>query len=251
MFPRSVKSFLQCLSVAVIAALVVACSSSPSKDGPDAADQKASESKQSNRKKSKAKDEAVEVAAPVEPVGPPPIPAEATQRFENALTFLSAGDLSRAEPELKQLADAYPEYSGALANLGILYLKSGKLVEAEKALRGAVERSPQNALAFNQLGIVYRKLGRFKEADAAYGKALEIDPNYALAHLNLGVLCDLYLQQPDRALSAFERYSALTEKPDARVAAWMKELQGRVKAQRAQGATSPTTSQETHQEAKP
>jgi Flp pilus assembly protein TadD len=217
--------------------VLAACSSSPSREAPKSATVKENDKKQSSAKKSKQ--EAVEASAPVEPVGPPPIPPEATQRFENALTLLSAGDTARAEPELRQLADTYPEYSGALANLGILYLKTGKLAEAEKALLAATDRSPQNAVAYNQLGIVYRKLGRFKEADSAYSKALAIDPNYALAHLNLGVLCDLYLQQPDRALSAFEQYSALAAKPDARVATWMKELQSRVKTQHPAEAPKP------------
>jgi predicted Zn-dependent protease len=205
------------VTLIVLAVALFACSSSPPKE---------------KATPPPTKQETVEVAPP-EPVGPPPIPPEATQRFENALTLLSAGDYARAEPELKRLAETYPEYSGALANLGILYLKTNKLADAEKALKAATTRGPENAFAFNQLGIVYRKLGRFKEADAAYSKALAIDPNYALAHLNLGVLCDLYLQQPERALAAFERYSALTTKPDARVAGWMKELKGRVKPQQA------------------
>jgi tetratricopeptide (TPR) repeat protein len=225
--------------VAICVLALASCSSSPSREGAKDVATKQGDNKQGAAKKGNAKQEVAEVAAPVEPVGPPPIPPEATQRFENALTLLSAGDLARAEPELRRIADMYPEYSGALANLGILYLKSGKLPEAEKALLSAVERSPDNAMALNQLGIVYRKLGRFKEADAAYTKAIAIDPNYALAHLNLGVLCDLYLQQPDRALAAFERYSALTTNPDTRVASWMKELQNRVKAQRPREAATP------------
>ena len=229
MFPRCAKFIL----VSIFAFAVAGCSSSPSKDAAQPV-----EAKPSKKDSKAAKDEVVETAAP-EPVGPPPIPQEATQRFENALTLLSAGDLARAEPELKKLAETYPEYSGALANLGILYLKSGKLPEAEKALRAAIERSPDNAMALNQLGIVYRKMGRFKEADAAYSKAISADPNYALAHLNLGVLCDLYLQQPDRALAAFERYSALAQKPDTRVASWMKELQNRVKSQRPAETATP------------
>jgi tetratricopeptide (TPR) repeat protein len=93
---------------------------------------------------------------------------------------------------------------------------------------------------FNQLGIVYRKLGRFKEADAAYSEALRIDPGYALAHLNLGVLCDMYLQQPQRALAEFERYLQLVPNPDARVSGWVKELKARVgvKAPAASSAVS-------------
>ena len=217
--------FRRCANSACFFALLLlmACSSSPPRE-PN---------------KPTAKQEAeTDVAQANTPSGPPPIPPEATQRFENALTLLSAGDYARAEPELRRLADAYPQYSGALANLGILYLKTGKLNEAEKALRAATERSPQNASAFNQLGIVYRKMGRFKEADAAYTKALAIDPNYALAELNLGVLCDLYLQQPERALAAYERYTALTPSPDARVAGWVKELKSRVKSP-STGAATP------------
>lgn len=201
------KAFILC------AITVAACSSTPNRPPPS------------------MPEVAQATAATTEPGAPPPIPPEAAQRFDNAITLLSAGDLPRAEAEFKRLAEMYPEYSGALTNLGILYLKSDKLAEAEQSLRAAIERSPTNAVAFNQLGIVYRRLGRFKDADAAYSRALTIDPNYALAHLNLGVLCDLYLQQPERALAAFERYVALTSTPDTRVASWMKELQGRVKTQ--------------------
>ncbi len=226
--------FVKVLFVAAISVALFACSSSASRPVHDQSKPvEASQTKGKPQKgqTAKSKQETVDATA-VAPIGPPPIPQEATQRFENALTLLSAGDFARAEPELRRLADTYPEYSGALANLGILYLKTGKLTEAEKTLRAATERGPENAIAFNQLGIVYRKLGRFKEADVAYSKALAIDPNYALAHLNLGVLCDLYLQEPDRALAAYERYSALAAKPDPRVATWIKELQSRVKNKR-------------------
>lgn len=141
---------------------------------------------------------------------------------------MSAGDFAAAEQEFRALAASYPSYSGPLLNLGILHAKAGRLDEAEKSIRGAVERNANNAAAFNQLGIVYRKLGRFKEADEAYQRALQVDPNYALAYLNLGVLCDLYLQQPQRALEAYERYLALAATPDAKVSNWVTELKKRL-----------------------
>jgi Flp pilus assembly protein TadD len=129
---------------------------------------------------------------------------------------------------MRELADAYPTYSGPLLNLAILQVRSGRLAEAEKSLRSAVDRNGNNAPAFNQLGIVYRKLGRFKEADVAYQRAVEIDPNYAIAYLNLGVLCDLYLQQPQRALEAYERYLALAGAPDEKVSGWVTEIKKRL-----------------------
>jgi tetratricopeptide (TPR) repeat protein len=125
---------------------------------------------------------------------------------------MSAGDATTAEREFRALADAYPTFSGPLLNLGILQVKAGHFEDAAKTLNSAVERNANNAQAFNQLGIAYRKLGRFKDADGAYQKAVQIDPNYAIAYLNLGVLCDLYLQQPARALEAYERYLALARK---------------------------------------
>lgn len=163
-------------------------------------------------------------AAPAEPV----LPAEAVQQFDRAVSQMSSGDLAQAEQSFRSLAAAYPAYSGPLLNLGILHAKAGKLDEAEQTIREAISRNGNNAAAFNQLGIVYRKLGRFKEADEAYTRAVQIDPNYALAYLNLGVLCDLYLQEPERALEAYERYLSLAESPDAKVNSWVTELRKRI-----------------------
>ena len=168
--------------------------------------------------------------APIVDAAPelPPIPPDLSQRFERALSMMSSGDLLRAESELQKLTASYPNFSGPFANLGVIYLKNGRFADAEKALLTATKLSPQSAAAFNQLGIVYRNLGKFKEADVAYTNALAADSGYALAYLNLGVLCDMYLQQPKRALEAFEHYQTLTAKPDAKVEGWVKELRGRL-----------------------
>lgn len=160
-----------------------------------------------------------------------PLPPEAVQRFDAALVHMSAGDVAAAEQAFRALATEYPAYSGPLVNLGILAARSGKLEEAEQTLQAAIERNAHNAAAFNQIGIVYRKLGRFQDADQAYQQAVRIDPNYANAYLNLGVLCDLYLQQPQRALEAYERYLKLSAAPDAKVSTWVTELRRRVGAE--------------------
>ena len=179
-------------------------------------------------------------AVPAEPVLPP----EAVQQFDRAVSLMSSGDLAQAEQGFRALAAAYPAYSGPLLNLGILHAKAGKLDAAEQAIREAITRNGNNAAAFNQLGIVYRKLGRFKEADEAYTRAVQIDPNYALAHLNLGVLCDLYLQEPQRALEAYERYLSLASPPDAKVSGWVTELKKRIGAEpRSAQATDRTAAE--------
>jgi TolA-binding protein len=180
---------------------------------------------------------------PSDPAAPapnePPLPPEAVQQFDNAVAMVGAGNLAAAEQAFSSLASAYPAYSAPLVNLGILQAKAGKLEDAEKTLKVAIERKADNSSAYNHLGIVLRRQGRFKEADEAYTQAVQIDPNYANAHLNLGVLCDLYLQQPQRALEAFERYLALSSTPDEKVNGWVKELKIRLgNTERASGAGS-------------
>lgn len=161
-------------------------------------------------------------------VAEPALPPQAVQQFDKAVSAMSAGDFAAAEQGFRALATAYPTYSGPLLNLGILHAKAGKLEEAQKEISDAIARNGNNAAAYNQLGIVHRKLGRFKDADEAYSRAVQIDPNYALAYLNLGVLCDLYLQEPERALEAYERYLSLASAPDAKVTAWVTELKKRI-----------------------
>jgi Flp pilus assembly protein TadD len=217
--------------VSVVALLLLAaCGSSPA---PEKADKAAKVEKTAKADKG-AKQEAPAAGA-VDAAGAPieqPIPPEAVQKFDQAVVHMSAGDAVTAEREFREIAAAYPTYSGPLLNLGILQAKAGHFEDAEKSLRGAVERNANNAQAFNQLGIVYRKLGRFKDADGAYQKAVQIDPNYAIAYLNLGVLCDLYLQQPERALEAYERYLALAGTPDEKVNGWVTELKKRIGSER-------------------
>lgn len=166
-----------------------------------------------------------------------PVPAEAQQSFDEALSLIGAGQLDQAEQRLQALNAAYPQYAGPLLNLGILRVKAKRYADAEAFFKSALERDARSTVAYNYLGIVYRNLGRFKDAEAAYQQALTIDDNYALAHLNLGVLCDLYLQQPERALAEFQRYLELSATPEPKVAAWVKELQRRAGGKPAGGAT--------------
>lgn len=207
-----------CRHYASVVALLMlaACSSAP--------EQSAKTNKTATKQEASGDAAGAAATAPVEE----PLPPQAVQQFDQAVVHMSAGDVATAEREFRALADAYPTYSGPLLNLGILQVKAGRFEDAEKTLRGAVERNADNAQAFNQLGIVYRKLGRFKDADSAYQRAVQIDPNYAIAYLNLGVLCDLYLQQPQRALEAYERYLALAGAPDEKVNGWVTELKKRL-----------------------
>src|SRR6185437_16301977 len=89
-----------------------------------------------------------------------------------------------------------------------------------------VQRNGSSAIAWTELGATQRMRGEFKDAEASYEKAIAADPNYAAAYRDLGVLTDLYLGDPERALTAFERYKEITGE-DKPVSTWIAELRQR------------------------
>jgi hypothetical protein len=155
-----------------------------------------------------------------------PVTPRGKADFERAVGFMRAGNNTEAELEFKQVALQFPQLSAPYVNLGILYRKAGRLEQSEDALKTAVERNDGSAVAWTELGATQRLRGEFPNAAASYEKAIADDPNFAPAYRNLGVVSDLYLGDPERALTAFERYKELTgeEKP---VSGWIAELRAR------------------------
>jgi hypothetical protein len=162
------------------------------------------------------------------PNGAPSVPVTARGKadFDRAVGLMKAGSTTEAELEFKQVALQFPQLSAPYVNLGILYRKTGHLDQSEEALKTAVERNDGSAVAWTELGATQRLRGEFPNAAASYEKAIAADPNFAPAYRNLGVVSDLYLGDPERALTAFERYKELTgeEKP---VSGWIAELRQR------------------------
>ncbi|MDB6089353.1 MAG: hypothetical protein JWN85_2137 [Gammaproteobacteria bacterium] len=146
--------------------------------------------------------------------------------FERAVGFMRSGNATEAELEFKQIALQFPQLATPYVNLGILYRKTGHLDLSEDALKTAVERNDGSAVAWTELGATQRMRGEFPNAAASYEHAIAADPNFAPAYRNLGVVSDLYLGDPERALTAFERYKEITgeEKP---VSGWIAELRQR------------------------
>ena len=157
---------------------------------------------------------------------PAEIPKRAVADFDRAVGMMRSGNATEAELEFKQISVAYPQLSAPYVNLGILFRKDGHFEQSEEALKAAVERNGSSAVAWTELGATQRLRGKFQDAAASYEKAIAADPNYAAAYRNLGVVSDLYLADPERALTAFERYKELTheEKP---VSGWIAELRQR------------------------
>jgi len=157
----------------------------------------------------------------------PEVSPAVSQAYQAALAAMKAGKDKVAISQFKQIASTNPTLAGPHTNLGILYIKADALADAEQALLKAVELNPQSKLAYNYLGIVYRQQGRFDDAEKAYLSAIKIDSNYSYAHLNLGILYDLYKSDLPKALSHYQTYLGLTDKPDKMVEKWILDLKRR------------------------
>jgi tetratricopeptide (TPR) repeat protein len=211
------------VAAAVVAMLLAACGSAPTKP-TEAASQPVPAGAQS----AGAGRSGGAAATPGAAAGAATVPVTARGKadFDRAVGFMRTGNNTEAELEFKQVALQFPQLSAPYVNLGILYRKTGHLDQSEDALKTAVERNDGSAIAWTELGATQRLRGEFPNAAASYEKAISADPNFAPAYRNLGVVSDLYLGDPERALTAFERYKELTgeEKP---VSGWIAELRAR------------------------
>lgn len=176
--------------------------------------------------------------APAEAVVPSnaEVPERVRQRFDRAVRYLQSGKNDQAEAELRDIIVLAPQIPAPYIDLAIIYRRQNKLIEAEEILKSAVYHNQASAMAWTELGVLQRQRGEFKDAAASYEKAISADPGYAPAYRNLGVVADLYLGDPDRALTALEHYKQLTGE-DKPVSNWIAELRIRVGKQASVPAT--------------
>lgn len=162
------------------------------------------------------------------PATPPPPEsrlAEADERFKAALQLMKEGQRPAAQAAFVALSRDFPDLSGPLTDLGILYAQGQQRALAITSLSRAVAANPRNAVAYNWLGTLYREAGDYAAAERAFRQALSARPDYAEAHLNLGVLYDLSMKRPRDALTQYREYQRYAGTDRLIVSAWIKELE--------------------------
>lgn len=162
----------------------------------------------------------------------PAVAADADARFETALAMMKNQQPDEARAAFEALARDFPELSGALTNLGILYAQSRQRDAALASFSRAVEANRDNAVAANWLGVLYRESGDYLRAERAYRHALSVRPDYPAAQLNLGILYDVYLRRPHDAVAAYRSYRSF-DGSDLIVEVWIRELESRYGTQTA------------------
>ncbi len=150
----------------------------------------------------------------------------ADRRFKQALQLMREHQNAEAQAELIALSKDFPEFSGPLTALGILYAQGKQRNSALDSFAKATTANPENAVALNWLGSLYRETGNFKLAEESYLKALKAKPDYTPAQLNLGILYDVSLRQPDKAIKAYRAYQSMAgAQGNLMVGVWIKELE--------------------------
>ncbi len=176
-------------------------------------------------------------AAPAKPAPKPVDKGDPDARFKAALDLLQQGQTQDAETALTDLSKDFPQYSGPLTELGMIYVKSKRMDLAASAFARAIATNSQNAIANNWQGILFREANNYSRAEQSYQRALSINPDYANAHLNLGILYDVYLKRPDDALAQYKEYQRLGGADDLRVLVWVADIEKAKKA----AATAPSS----------
>lgn len=154
------------------------------------------------------------------------VPGGLRSDFSKAVDAIEEGDAERAIELLEGVTEGAPDAIAPWVDLGIAYGMIDRHSDAEKSLARAVELAPKHPVALNELGMALRRQGRFEEARERYEMALRVAPEFHHARRNLAILCDLYLNDLESALSHYETYVAAVPE-DESVAMWIVDLRNR------------------------
>lgn len=152
---------------------------------------------------------------------------EIRNEFNQAITLLNQENYSEAIKLLKAVSGKTSKFSAPFINLGIAYARTGELEKAEENFKKALDISKEHPVASNELGLIYRKTGRYVEARKLYEDLLAMYPDFLPARKNLGVLCDIYIQDLNCALTQYEEYlKGIPE--DEKVKIWVADVKSRM-----------------------
>jgi Tfp pilus assembly protein PilF len=165
-------------------------------------------------------------------------------RLDQAMTYYTNRDDSKALAILQRIVQERPDYSIAYlhmsyiqnergfpgqavetlrsgirngvsgpdieAKLGLYLYEAGNPAEAIQHLKLALKEDPKDLDNLNYLGMAYTAQGNFAEAESTFRKGLAIDPSDAMTQNNLGIL---YLNQKKLILAEKSFRTAIAANP--------------------------------------
>lgn len=114
---------------------------------------------------------------------------------------------------LEQATRSNPTDVSAWTRLGHLYFDTGQPAKAITAYETSLSLDGNRPDVWTDLGVMFRRDGQPQKALDAFDRALAIDPEHVIALYNKGIVLMHDLNEPRRALAAWE--TLLEIKPDA------------------------------------
>ncbi|MCP3954983.1 MAG: glycosyltransferase [Desulfobacterales bacterium] len=144
-------------------------------------------------------------AVPTDKTEPADSEAGAKDLYRQALAQNEQGDIAAACRQLEQLVAAYPEFSLALNDLGVLYYQSGHMDKALDAYRRSVQLEPDN-LTFkkNLADFLCVEHQEIEAAVALYHEILAVQPDDLETLVALGQVCAM-MNKPQDAIHFFQQ----------------------------------------------
>jgi tetratricopeptide (TPR) repeat protein len=136
-------------------------------------------------------------------------------------------DWKQAESAFRRALELQPGNAPALLFLGEVYWRQQRYEEAEKTLLAGLKLDDKSWHGYFTLARLYWDLGNVPKAGPAVGHTLQLKPDFAPAHLLAGNIL-LKINQPERALSAYQEYLRL--EPKGEFASQARELVQKLKS---------------------
>lgn len=114
---------------------------------------------------------------------------------------------------LETMLKESPDNLAATIRLANDYFDLKRYEEAIRLYQKALAMDPRNPEVITDMGIAFRRLGKSKEAAEAFERALEVEPDHPMALFNIGIIYRDDLNEPEKAVKAWERF--LEKHPNA------------------------------------
>lgn len=127
--------------------------------------------------------------------------------------YQKTGAPDKSLQQLKTAVETGPDLAHTYLALGNYYAQAKFYDEAIENYDKVIDLDSQMAQPHHNKGNIYLNQGEYKRAVKEYQKALFLDDQYALSYLGLGVIFSEYLNNPAKAIAAYQNYLALA--PDS------------------------------------
>jgi rhomboid protease GluP len=131
-------------------------------------------------------------------------PQDASAHYALAHAYLTKGEFTEGESELKRVLDLQPRNTRARLELGTAYLTDERPKDAQQEFAKLVEQEPDDATAHAGLGVALAEQGNHEAAIPEYQNALRLKPQARGVSYRLGV-SQAQLKQYDEAIASYSK----------------------------------------------